>query len=100
MATVYTIYAGFNGPNGVQSNRETLFRILAECGLNGYTVIEGTGMYNGVPEPGASVILIAPNERDDEHIREHVAAVANEYKDLALQEEVWVTRRQEDLLII
>lgn len=100
MATVYTIYVGFNGPRGVEYNRDLLFHVLAGCGLNGYTVIEGTGMYNGIPEPGASVILIAPNERDDEHIREHVAAVANEYKDLAQQEEVWVTRRQEDLLII
>ena len=100
MATVYTIYAGFNGPNGIDCNRDLLFRILSECGLNGYTIIEGVGMYNGVSEPGASVILIAQNERDDEHIREHVAAVANEYKDRAQQEEVWVTRRQEDLLII
>lgn len=100
MATVFTIYAGFNGPLGEEENRIILLRILAECGIDGYTLTEGVGVYNGHPEPCAVVTLIAPRDRDASDLAEHVAEVALDYRDQAKQEEVWVTRRQEELLIV
>lgn len=100
MATVFTIYAGFNGPLGQERNREILYKILSECGVNGYTVVEGFGMYNGEPEACAMVTLIAPRDSLRDDLAEHLAEVATRYKDQAQQEEVWITRRQEDLLIV
>lgn len=100
MATVFTIYAGFNGPLGEDENKRILYQILGECGVNGYTVTEGLGMYNGEPEPCAIVTLIAPRDSLRDALAEHLAEVANRYKDRAQQEEVWVTRRQEELLIV
>lgn len=104
MATVFTIYVGFNGPDRSpetqMTNRDTLFRILAGSGMDGYTVYEGLGLWAGQTEPGASVVMIAPKDTDAEYVEAHAKVIANNYKVQAQQEEVWVTRRQEGLMII
>lgn len=100
MATVFTIYAGLNGPFGEEQNRVILMLILSECGIDGYTLSEGVGVYGGKSEPSAIVTLIAPRDCDAADLAEHVVEVATAYKKEAKQEEVWVTRRQEELLIV
>lgn len=104
MATVFTIYVGFNGsdqsPETQMTNRDTLFRILAASGMDGYTVYEGLGLWAGQTEPGASVVMIATRDADAEYVAAHARIIAAKYKDQAEQEEVWLTRRQEDLLVI
>ena len=100
MTTVFTIYAGLNGPLGEDENKQILLRILAECGIDGYTWTEGIGFYNGRPELSAIVTLIVANDADVFDMANHVAEVAIGYKDEAQQEEVWVTRREEQLLIV
>lgn len=101
MATVFTIYAGLNGPLGTEEEHKAiLLRILAESGIDGYTLTEGIGVYAGQPELCAVVVLIATNDADASDLSQHVAEVAIEYKDETSQQEVWITRRKEELLIV
>jgi hypothetical protein len=104
MAVVFTIYVGFNGPDQspetAMTNRDTLFKILASGGMDGYTVYEGLGLWAGKQEPGATVVMIAQNEQDAVEVGLHACEIAREYKEQAQQEEVWLTRRDESLLVI
>lgn len=101
MAIVFTAYVGFNGPHALPSgNRATLFELLADSGLNGYTAYRADGSYGGSPEPSAVVVVIAHDE--DEAVSQGIALfeVCHRYKELTGQQEVWVTRREEDLTVL
>lgn len=100
MAVVFTIYVGFDGPDGVETNRQTLFSLLSESGINGYTVTEAIGTYDGKQEPSATVILISPCDDQAVELGLHAIEVARAYKKQAKQQEVWVSRRAEDLLAV
>lgn len=104
MSFIFTVYVGFNGPDMLpetaMTNRDLLFQILAKSGMDGYTVYEGLGVWNGKQEPGASVVMIAQERTDALFVEAHAHAIAHEYKEKARQEEVWVTKREESLKII
>jgi hypothetical protein len=101
MATVFTAFVGFNGPNAsVNSNRALLFDLLADSDLVGYTVTEGDGFYDGQPEPSAVVTVIGSTEEETLAYGEALIQACRTYKELACQAEVWITRREEDLLIV
>lgn len=101
MATVFTLHVGFADANGdctnALDNRGLLFTALNSVGLDGYTVLEGIGCYNGKHEPGASVIVIALDSFHAQSVRRRIVEAALRYKDLASQAEVWLTQREESL---
>lgn len=101
MAIVFTAYIGFNGPHALpSSNRVTLFELLADSGLDGYTAYRADGFYQGSAEPSAVVVVIARTE--DEAVTQGTALleVCHRYKELTGQQEVWVTRRTEELQVL
>lgn len=100
MATVFTAYFGFNSPVGsADFNRDLLFDLLADSGLAGYTVVQADGCYEGLHEPSAVVTVIC---QDDEakSIDKCLRETCLSYKHAAEQDSVWLTRRQEDLLVL
>jgi hypothetical protein len=101
MATVFTAYFGFKGPKlDILGARVLLFDLLADSGLNGYTASRADGYYQGEPEP--SIIITVITRTDQEEINDGAALleVCHRYKELAEQEEVWVTRRVEELQVV
>ena len=100
MAIVYSMFIGFNGPLPWRSNKATLFHYLNESGLNGFTVTEATGFYNGSEEPSAVVTVIVNEEEDYAKIEKILRNIARHYKLACQQDEVWITRRREDLYVI
>lgn len=103
---VFTIFAGFATQDGdtsskfVEPNRQTL-NVLVDAYLSGYgaTIVDGRGFFGGHPEPGASVIVITPEDTRDK-VAKAVYSVASCYREKAEQLEVWVTTREEELDII
>lgn len=104
MAIVYTLHVGFSDAFGndqhAAANRVHLFHILDSGGFDGYTVLDSTGCYQGKQEPGANVVFIAKDSFEAAELRSKVRKAAELYKELTLQEEVWLTTRQENLEII
>lgn len=107
MAIIYTLHVGFADANGdcanALDNRGLLFTALNSVGFDGYTVLDGTGCYNGKHEPGASVVFILQDYGDyNDVIRFHskVKEAGRLYKELAKQAEVWLTIRDESLEVL
>lgn len=103
---VFTIFAGFATQDGdtsskfVEPNRQALNDLVdAYLGEHGATIIDGRGFFGGHPEPGASVIVITPEDTRDK-VAKAVYLVAKCYREEADQLEVWVTTREEELSII
>lgn len=100
MATVFTAYFGYDGPvNSVAYNRDLLCDLLADSGIDGYTLVEADGFFDGAHEPSAVVTVIC----QDYHVSEvdrRIRDVCVSYKNAAEQHSVWLTRRQEDLLVL
>jgi hypothetical protein len=101
MATVFTAYIGFKGPNAHPDvNRVLLFDLLADSGLNGYTASRSDGYYQGEPEPSIIITVITRTEQEEINDGTALLEVCHRYKELADQEEVWVTRRVEELQVL
>lgn len=104
MATVYTLHVGFSDAFGndqhAAANRVRLFHVLDSGDFDGYTVLDSIGCYQGKQEPGANVVFIARDSFEATQLRAKVKRAAELYKELTLQEEVWLTTREEDLEII
>lgn len=100
MATVFTAYFGYIGPiNSIDFNRDLLSDLLTDSGIDGYTLVEADGFFNGAHEPSAVVTVICQdyNASDIDH---RIREVCVSYKHAAEQDSVWLTRRQEDLLVV
>lgn len=104
MVTVYTLHVGFSDAFGndhhAAANKVRLFHVLDSGDFDGYTVLESTGCYRGKKEPGANVIFIAQDNNEAAVLEPRIRRAAALYKELTLQEEVWLTARQEILEII
>lgn len=103
---VFTIYAGFATQDGdtsskfVEPNRQALNDLVDfYLGEYGATIVDGRGFFGGHPEPGASVIVITPEDTRDK-VAKAIYSVASCYREEAEQLEVWVTTREEELDII
>lgn len=96
---LFTIHIGFSGHDGssdcVHTNRAILLNCLSKSRLTGYSIVDTDGCYQGNPEPGAWVVIIAP--KDDTVTEQHVHNLARAYKIAAQQNAVWVTKREEVL---
>jgi hypothetical protein len=100
MAFVFTAYFGFNGPNNdPDASRELLLNLLNDSDLTGFNLAFGTGSYGGITEPSAVVTVITTRPEADGQ-GESLRAVCLEYKHIAEQECVYITRREEDLMIV
>jgi hypothetical protein len=100
MATVFTAYFGYKGPaNTIAFNRDLLSDLLADSRIDGYTLVQADGYFNGAYEPSAVVTVICQNHQANEMHR-HIHDVCTSYKHAAEQEAVWLTCRQEDLLVV
>lgn len=101
MATIFTLYAGFNSDNGntVDENMAILLGLLNKHFSDGYTFNEVVGMYEGQGEPSVIVTLICTDDTPTERAEyfNAVYRVAADYKRDAAQETVWVTHREESL---
>lgn len=105
MAVVFTIYAGLgtpgdDSPDRPARNRAVLLDLLKHCHPDGFTVVDGIGCWEGIEEPGASVIFIAPVDENADALEERVCDTAQAYKIAAEQQEVWITRRREILAVL
>jgi len=107
MATIFTMYAGLaaNQARGsrstvINANRSILLEILNFHHSEGYTLIEGFGCFESQEEPTAIITFIAQTKEAADKLGEKIAVTATEYKELCSQQEVWITRREEELLII
>ena len=104
MATVYTLHVGFSDAFGndqhAAANRVRLFHVLDSGDFDGYTVLDSLGCYQGKQEPGANVVFIAKDSLEATELEPKIRQAAELYKELTLQEEVWLTARQEILDII
>jgi hypothetical protein len=101
--TIYTLHVGLN-VNGssefANRNRDRLFRILDSRHSSGYTVIEGTGDYNGEREACCLVSLVFADPlraRDDEAAVKLTAVLIKEALE---QEAVWISRQAVHLQIV
>ena len=115
MALIFTLYAGL-GDSPVQGNAGplnyaniskrshdngiALRGILKDSEIEGYTLVEGTGFYGGQAEPCAIVTVICVEPGQAQTLKGLLLQVAENYKRAARQEEVWITQRIEDLLIV
>ena len=95
--TVWTILCGFsNGtkPNGIYTEKvnSSLLHELVQKHMQdiGATVLPSVGFYGGTEEAGASVIIIDDGTAKD--VKRQVEHLANEYRRLANQVEVWITQ--------
>ena len=101
MATVFTAYIGLKGPNASPAgNRVLLHELLSDSCLSGYTVHRADGFYQGNPEPSVIVTVITRTDQEEVNEGGALLEVCHRYKELAEQEEVWVTRRVEDLQVL
>ena len=107
MATIFTMYAGLaiNEPGGshsivINANRSILLEILNRNHSEGYTLLGGIGCFECNEEPTVIANFIAQTKEAADELGERVAATAAEYKELGAQQEVWITRREEELLIV
>ena len=107
MATVFTMYAGLavNGAGGnhsivINANRAILFELLNRNHSEGFTLLEGLGCFECNEEPTAIVSFIAQTKEAADALGERLAATAAQYKEQGDQQEVWITRREEELLIV
>jgi hypothetical protein len=104
LATVYTIYVGLasNGSTiAVPFNRTTLLDILNDRHSVGFTAIEGHGFYLGEQEP-TMLILICHTDKDGppDTFADYICETAKIIKEKLNQEAVWVTRKEEELVVI
>lgn len=104
MATVYTLHVGFSDAFGndqhAAANRACLLNVLDLGRFDGYTVLDTLGCYQGKQEPGANVVFIARDSFEATQLKAKIRQAAELYKELTLQEEVWLTTREENLEII
>jgi len=116
MALHLTMYAGLGvapgesdpdarrnaaGISGItHANGNTLRQILKGSSLLGYSIVEGTGFYEGLREPCLIVSVICPEPEEAAAVEQALLRVAEEYKAATRQQEVWITRRVEDLIIV
>ncbi len=102
-AFITTLYVGFDSDNGNNSatNRDILLEELDARFPDGYTVIDAIGRFGGVPENSAQIVLICREDTPTERAEFATAAygLAQAYKKRAGQKEVWVTHRQENLVV-
>ena len=100
MATVFTAYIGFNSPyNSEEENRQAFREILNSADLNGYTLIDNVGLFDGLEEQGCQLIVIAPDGEENSY-RETLVELLEDYKREAYQYAVWLTSRREELTIL
>jgi len=100
MATVFTGYFGFHGPNtSVDFNRDLLADLLADSGIDGCTITPAQGYYDGEYEPSAVVTVICQDNQASA-VDKAFRQVCSSYKHAAEQYSIWLTRRQEDLSVI
>jgi len=101
---VFTAYVGFNGPVPgpwvVEANRSLLVGLLDDSELTGYTLQLADGFYAGEQEPSATVTVICRTTEEAVAYGEALIGVCRLYKEIAGQAEVWITRREEELLIV
>lgn len=101
MAIVFTAYFGLNGPHALPSgNRTTLFELLTDSGLAGYTAYRADGFYDGSSEPTEVVVAIAQDAGEAVTQGTALLEVCHRYKELTGQQEVWITRREEELTVL
>jgi hypothetical protein len=107
MATVFTMYAGLavNGTGGnhsivINANRALLLDLLNRNHSEGFTLFKGLGCFECNEEPTVIVSFIAQTKEAADELGERVAATAAKYKEEGDQQEVWITRREEELLIV
>jgi hypothetical protein len=107
MATIFTMYAGLaiskaGGSHSIitNANRSILLEILNRNHSEGYTLLEGIGGFECYEEPTVIASFVAQTKEAADELGERVAAIAAEYKEQGDQQEVWITRREEELLIV
>jgi hypothetical protein len=116
MALHLTMYAGLGAQPGeadeeakqnaagiskrTYNNGLALKRILEASALEGYSIVEGTGFYEGLKEPCMIVSVICQDFSQVAAAEAGLLDVAKAYKQAARQQEVWITRRVEDLIIV
>ena len=107
MAIVFSAFVGFNGPDPgvnhepcIKQNKVRLFELLESSDLAGYTVTQASGVYGGMPEPSAVITVIAQTQEEAIDCGAILAGVCRAYKEAAKQESVWITRHEQDLLIL
>jgi hypothetical protein len=99
---VWTIFCGFSNatkPNNVHTeNVNYTFLtgiVLAHLESVGATIVRSTGIYGGTQEAGATVTVIDDGTCPD--VERRILDVATGYKELANQNEVWVTEEIKNL---
>lgn len=101
MAIVFTAYFGLNGPHALpSSNRVTLFELLADSSLTGYTAYRADGFYDNNSEPTEVVVAIGQCTDESRRIGPALEKVCRRYKLLTGQQEVWITRHEEELEVV
>ena len=103
VTTVYTIHVGLNvnGSSGLANrNRARLRGILDRRHSVGYTVIEGTGSYQGEVEPTLMISVCYDDPRSFEFHAEYVKRTARIIKRYLQQEAVWISSTAVDLTIV
>ena len=100
MAIVFNAFIGFNGPDPHEENKIRLFEILESSDLAGYTVTRADGFYGGEAEPSAVITVIAQTEEEAVDCGIALVNVCRVYKEATKQESVWITRHEQDLLVV
>jgi hypothetical protein len=105
MAVIFSMYVGFNSKDGSSvnalNNKALLLEWLHENHPEGFTIIEAAGSYDRKEEASAIVQFISKNGGDEAvELGLDVTATAKFYKEHASQAEVWIVRREEDLLVV
>lgn len=100
MSTVFSGYVGLYGlGSDEERNLATLIEELDQHCSGGYTLTMAQGRYDGQNEPSAIVCVIAKHGHEA-RVRQELTSALLGYKHRALQEEVWLTSRIEDLAIL
>jgi hypothetical protein len=100
MATIFTAYIGFASERySEEENRQAFREILNSADLNGYTLVDNVGLFDGLEEQGCQLIVIAPDGEENSY-RETLVELLEDYKQEARQYAVWLTSRQEELTIL
>lgn len=105
MAVIFSMYVGFNSKDGSSvnalNNKALLLKWLHENHPGGFTVIETVGSYDCKEEASAIIQFISKNGGDEAvELAMDVIVTAKFYKKHASQAEVWIIRREEDLLVV
>ena len=100
MSTVFSGYVGLHGIGSDEDvNLATLIEELDQFCSGGYTLTMAQGRYDGQDELSAVVCVIAKHGHEP-RVRQKLVSALLAYKAKAHQEEVWLTTRTEDLIIL